>query len=166
MGPLFLLCLSLILAAIATLYIISRTDGLHQSPFVFRRHLSIFQAAANFAPYSIIPTILAVAVKLWFGAIGESLKRLQPYISMLKGPKSLSDCVLVEYANAPIALITVKAIRHSHLILALVGVGALATEACKLSILIRTLFEIIKLIITSHSRNVRIMGFTSADLTP
>jgi len=136
MGPLFLSCLSLLLAAIAALYIVSRTGGLRESPFVLRRHLSIFQAAATFAPYSIIPTVLAVAVKLWFGAIGESLKTLQPYISMLKGLKSLSGSVLVEYANTPIALIAAKAIRHSHLVLALVGVGAFATEACKLSIMI------------------------------
>lgn len=50
---------------------------------------------------------------------------------MAHAPIPLKDSVLVEYLNAPIALVSLKAVKHSHWILALAGLGALATEICK-----------------------------------
>ena len=131
MGLLFIICLSALLAAIVVLFRISRTGGLHQSPLTFQRDLRIFKAVTTFAPYSIVPTVFAVCVKLWFAAIGDTSKRLQPYIAMLKTPSPLFNSVLVEYANTPTALVSLKAFRNGHWILALVGVGAFATEACE-----------------------------------
>jgi len=120
------------LTSIAVLYRFSSTSGIHQRFLTYQHHFSVFDAAATFTPYSILPTLLAVTIKLWFSAIGDALKRLQPYVSMLKAPTPLANSVLIEYANTPLALISSKAIRSSHLILAIVGVAAFASEACKL----------------------------------
>lgn len=131
MGFLFLICLCLLLTSISALFYVSRTSGIHQNFFVFRRHLDILKAATTFAPYSILPTLLGVGVKLWLSAIGDALKRLQPYVSMLDAPTPLRGSILAEYTNTPLALISAKAMRHSHFVLALVGVAALASEICK-----------------------------------
>ncbi|KAH0174627.1 hypothetical protein KCU67_g657, partial [Aureobasidium melanogenum] len=127
-GLLLVVCLITVLAAIVVLFRVSQTTGLHQSPFTFREHVKIYKAAATFTPYSIIPTTLALCIKLWFAAIGDTSKRLQPYVSMLKQPTSLSRSVLTEYANTPVALISAKATANAHWLLALIGVGAFATE--------------------------------------
>lgn len=123
--------LVLLTAAITALYTMSVTAGLHQAPFVYRINLDILQRPATLAPYRILPTILALVVKLWFGAAGDTLKLLQPYISMVKGPVPLDKSVLAEYVNTPIAVVTPKALRNTHWTLALVGLGALATEFCE-----------------------------------
>jgi len=52
---------------------------------------------------------------------------------MLKQPTPVLKSVLTEYANTPTAFISVKAVRNAHWVLALLGVGAFATEACELS---------------------------------
>lgn len=124
-------CLITTLAAIAILFHISHTTGLHQSAFIFREKLKLYKAVATFTPYSVIPTTLALGIKLWFAALGDASKRLQPYVSMLKQPTPLMKSVLTEYANTPTALISAKAISNAHWLLALIGVGAFATEVCK-----------------------------------
>ncbi|KAI4723658.1 hypothetical protein E4T48_00056 [Aureobasidium sp. EXF-10727] len=134
MCPPLLIFLLALLACIATLYQISRTSGVHQAPFVYEFKTQIFNTAATLAPYSILPTLLAVGVKLWIAAVGDTLKRLQPYITMAKAPTLVADSVLVEYLNTPTALVTLKAVKHSHWILALAGLGALATELFTVSI--------------------------------
>ncbi|CAD0114041.1 unnamed protein product, partial [Aureobasidium uvarum] len=134
MCPPLLVFLFVLLACIATFFQISRTSGIHQAPFVYEFKTQIFNTAAKLAPYSILPTLLAVGVKLWIAAVGDTLKRFQPYITMAEAPTLLTDSVLVEYLNTPTALVSLKAFRHSHWILALAGLGALATEFFTVSI--------------------------------
>lgn len=131
MCSLLLIFLLVLLASIAAFYRISCTSGIHQVPFVYEFKTQIFDTAATLAPYSILPTLLAVGVKLWVAAVGETLKRFQPYITMATAPTPLVDSVLVEYLNAPVALVSFKAVKHSHWILAVAGLAALATEICK-----------------------------------
>lgn len=132
-GALLLLFLVALIVTIAVLYTTSRTTGIHQSPFVYQMKMSILNSTTTLAPYSILPTLLALGVKLWFGAIGDTLKLLQPYVSMVKAPVPVTTSVLAEYVNTPIVMISVKAWRNSHLILAFVGFGALAAETCECS---------------------------------
>lgn len=130
MGPLLLLALSALIAALIVLYSMSRAKfGIHQSAFIFQLNLDVLGAATTLAPYSIIPTLCAVGIKLWFGAVGDVFKRLQPYISMSKRPTKLPDSVMAEYANTPTPFVSVKAIQHSHWLLFLIGICAFATEA-------------------------------------
>jgi hypothetical protein len=118
-------------AAIIALYTMSSTAGLHQAPFVYQMNLDILQKSTTLAPYKILPTLLALGVKLWFGAVGDTLKLLQPYLSMVKGPVPTTNSVLAEYVNTPIAVATTKALSNSHWTLALVALGALASEFCE-----------------------------------
>lgn len=120
-----------LVTAITVLYIVSCNTGIHQSLFVFQLNLEIFNNSTTLTPYSIIPTIFAVAIKLWFGAVGDTLKMYQPYVSLVKAPVAVSNSVLAEYINTPIALAFIKAFKLCHWNLALVGLGALATEICE-----------------------------------
>jgi len=109
----------------------SSTAGLHQAPFIYQMNMNLLQKSTTLAPYKILPTVLALGVKLWFGAVGDTLKLLQPYISMVKGPVPITKSVTAEYVNTPIAMATMKALINTHWILALVALGALATEFCQ-----------------------------------
>ncbi|CAD0085301.1 unnamed protein product [Aureobasidium mustum] len=127
MGLLLVTILVALLASLIVLYSMSRTGGIYQSAFVYQLNLPV----GTFAPYSILTTLLAILVKLWFGAVSDTLKRLEPYVSATKEPITLSRSVLAEYVNTPIAIAMFKAVKHSHWTLALIGLGAFATEACK-----------------------------------
>jgi hypothetical protein len=131
MGLLFVGALAALVGGIVALYKVSLGKGLQQRALVYEFDFSISNVATSFAPYSIIPTVFAVGIKLWYGAIEEKLKRLQPFSSMLQHPTPLGNSVLVEYENAPMILGAIKAARHGHWLLVLVGIGALATEICK-----------------------------------
>jgi hypothetical protein len=128
MGGLLLVVLLIILASLIALYTISRTIGIHQSAFVYEKSFSLFEHARKFAPFSILPTFIAVGVKLWIAAIGDTLKRFQPFISMVDAPSTVERSLLAEYANTPLVLIPLKAAKHNHRVLVLIGLGALATE--------------------------------------
>jgi hypothetical protein len=129
MGPVLLLTLFALIAALFVLFHMSRAKtGIHQSAFVYQLNLDVLGATTTMAPYSIIPTLCAVGIKLWFEAIGDVFKRLQPYITMSKAPTRLPNSILAEYANTPTPFVSVKAIQHSHWLLVMIGLGAFATE--------------------------------------
>jgi hypothetical protein len=113
------------------LYAKTLKAGLYQAPFVYQMHLDILQKPTILAPYKILPTLLALGVKLWFGAAGDTLKLLQPYLSMLRGPMPPAKSVLAEYANTPIAVAVLKTLKNGHWSLAFVALGALTTEFCE-----------------------------------
>jgi hypothetical protein len=119
------------LLALIALFIVSRRGGLHQQALVREFEISFADTVTRLAPYSIIPTLFAVGVKLWYGAIEENLRRLQPFLAMAVRPAPVSRSLLVEYANSPLAFMSFKAAKNSHYMLALVGLGALGTEICE-----------------------------------
>ena len=125
----FLACIA---AALITLLVISKGPGLYQTAFLYQRTV-IFDhgTGVDVAPYSIIPTILAVAVKLWWGALEESFRRLQPYVMMAREPTKGSRAAALSYVNSPHIFTSGKALDKGHWLLALVCLGAFWTEVCK-----------------------------------
>lgn len=105
------------------------------------------------APYSILPTLIAVGVKLWWGAIEEVFKRLQPYATMAKGSVGVSHALTVEYMNSPLLATVAKAVRNSHWLLAVISLGAFGTEICKNDSSRRSLW-IVLIIYGSHNSHV------------
>lgn len=131
MGPLLFIALVALVGAIIALYVVSRRCGLHQQALVHEFDFSLADVAVGLAPYSIIPTLFAVGIKLWYGAIEENMRRLQAFLAMAVRPAPIWRSLLVEYANAPLAFMSSKAVKNSHYMLALVGLGALGTEICQ-----------------------------------
>ncbi|KUI61541.1 hypothetical protein VP1G_08710 [Cytospora mali] len=128
MGLSLLATLIALIAVLAALYILSQTVELRQHALVYEAHVQVARIVTNLAPYSIIPTLIAVGVKLWYGAVERTLRRLQPFSAMTNQPRSLKDSVLVEYANSPLILGSIKAMRHSDWILAFACLGGFGTE--------------------------------------
>ncbi|CAD0087627.1 unnamed protein product [Aureobasidium vineae] len=125
--------LLLLLVGLAVLYNLSSKTGLYQTSLVYQIHIDLAHASATLAPYSVIPTFLAIGAKLWFAMASDTVQRYQPFLAMIKTPTELSKSVSVEYLNTPTALVSLKALRSSHWLLALLGAGTLATEAFTVS---------------------------------
>jgi hypothetical protein len=112
------------------LYDLSLDAGLYQASLVHQVHIDIAQTSAMLAPYSIIPTFLAIGAKLWFAMAGDTVQRYQPFIAMVKKPTELYRSISVEFPNTPLTLVSLKALRSSHWLLALVGAAAFSSEVC------------------------------------
>lgn len=131
-GSILLAFLASIAAALIALLVVSKGPGLHQSAFVYQATVAFENNTLVWlAPYSIIPTVFAVAVKLWWGALEETFKRLQPYVMMAREPTKASRGFALSYINSPQVFALGKALSRGHWLLALVCLGAFWTEICK-----------------------------------
>lgn len=127
-----LMCfLLLLLVGLVVLYNLSLEAGLYQKALLYQMRIDLAQGSATLAPYSILPTLLAIGAKLWFAMAADVVERYQPFIAMVDRPAELFKSVSVEYLNTPTALVSLKALRSSHWLLALVGAAAFASEACR-----------------------------------
>ncbi|THV69114.1 hypothetical protein D6D28_06144 [Aureobasidium pullulans] len=122
-----------LLAGLAVLYRLSSSTGLYQTSVAYQLQLHIAQTTATLAPYTIVPTFLAIGAKLWFAMVTDSVQKYQPFVAMMGRPAKLSESISVEYHNTPTALVSLKALKSSHWLLALLGVGAFASEAFTVS---------------------------------
>jgi hypothetical protein len=93
-------------------------------------HFNLAETSATLAPYSIIPTFVAIGAKLWFAMAADVVQRYQPYVTMITKPTELYRSVSVEYLNTPTALVSLKAVRSSHWLLASIGAATFLSEAC------------------------------------
>lgn len=126
-------------ATLVTLYAISKGSGLQGSALLYRSDLSLTSnTVLGLAPYSIVPTVFAVAVKLWWGALEEIFKRLQAYVAMTRRPTRVLRGFALSYSNYPHILASTKAFGKGHWLLALVCLGAFWTEICELDLVLES----------------------------
>jgi hypothetical protein len=116
----------LILAvALAILYHFARKSLLYQTAFVYQTDLSFFNNhMSTIAPYSIVPTVFAVCVGLWWDALDKSLRDMQPYLTMSQRSTRLSDGVCVSYKSSYWMWASVKAAKHKHWTLVAITFGS------------------------------------------
>ncbi|THX54559.1 hypothetical protein D6D06_05427 [Aureobasidium pullulans] len=108
-----------LLAVLAVLYRLSSSTGFYQTSVAYQLQLHIAQTTATLAPYTIVPTFLAIGAKLWFAMVTDSVQKYQPFVAMMGRPAKLSESISVEYHNTPTALVSLKALKSSHWLLAL-----------------------------------------------
>ena len=128
LGP-FLLFLFAIILVLALLYSFYSGSGISQSSVSSEFNLN--QSNGNliaWAPYSVIPTLLAVGLMLWWDSMAQKLSELQPFISMAKGATTLGKGPKLSYVATPILWIVGKAVRNGHFLVALVAFGALLSQ--------------------------------------
>ncbi|KAI1149194.1 hypothetical protein F4825DRAFT_453736 [Nemania diffusa] len=134
--------LSTTLAAIAYLYWYSDAFGLHQTAFVYAFDISVGGLdLGNVNPASLVTTIVAVSISLWWGSIETALRRIQPYLVLANRPitKSGSEGVSISYISSYLLWATWRAMKRSHWVLALVCTGAFLSEI--LTIAMSSLFD-------------------------
>ena len=121
-----------LICGIIALFAISKESLLYESFFIYQKNVSIGKGVtADIAPYAIIPTLLAVIVKLWWGGLDSTFRRLQPFIAMTRHPVRVSEGFTLSYANMFMLWASWKARKHRHWLLALITLGAFLTEVCK-----------------------------------
>jgi Protein of unknown function (DUF3433) len=135
MGALLILFLAFIIAILIAMYSISRGTGLHDLALVYQGDIRIGNhSMISLAPYSIIPTLIGVLVKLWWSTIDDTFRRLSPFISMLRRPQKLSDGAALSYVTSPILWITAVAFKRGHWLLVVVTFGAFTTEVLQVTL--------------------------------
>jgi hypothetical protein len=131
-GIAILLLLFTLIAGIAALFIESRRSALYQTAFVYQKSISLGNGiTADLTPYSIIPTLIAVIVKLWWGDLEGTFKRLQPYVMMARQPTKASRGLTLSYIDSVMLWASWKAVTKKHWLLVLISLGAFTTEICK-----------------------------------
>ena len=133
-GLLLFVLLALVLSAILVLFVLAKTSGLYESAFTYQT--SIVPSKSDlftFAPYSIIPTLLAVIVSLWWDNIDETFRRLQPFVAMARQAVPASANVGLSYMAAYPIWTTIKALNHCHWFVVTVSGGAILAQVLTVS---------------------------------
>jgi Protein of unknown function (DUF3433) len=96
-----LISLLALIVGIGVLYSFAKQSRLYQSAFVYQASISILKThLSTVAPFSIIPTLIAVAMSLWWGTIDVNFRRLQPVLSMSKAPTPILKGAGLSYQSS------------------------------------------------------------------
>ena len=113
---------------------------LYQTAFVYQPNISLFnKSVPRIAPYSILPTLLAVVASLWWDSLDKSLRGLQPYISMSKTATSLKRGAGMQYQTSYWIWAAFRAIKNQHWLLLVITIGSTLSQVFVVSM--SALFE-------------------------
>jgi hypothetical protein len=131
---LLMLVLAVIMAGLMVIFALSRGPGLYQTALTYQDNLTVAgHSVYALAPFSVLPTLLAAIVKLWWGSFDDTFRRLTPFLSMVRGPQRPANGALLSCITTPILWITAVAIKKRHWFLALVTFGAFTTEVLQVT---------------------------------
>ncbi|KAK1146420.1 hypothetical protein N8T08_003207 [Aspergillus melleus] len=120
--------LAAVIVGIAVLYHFAEGSQLYQKFFVYQANISVFnKSIPTVAPFSIIPTLIAVGIGLWWSSIDDNFRRLQPFLAMSNGRPKFSQGISLSYQSSYWVWAAVKAARNRHWLLFLVTLGATLT---------------------------------------
>jgi hypothetical protein len=127
--------LFLVFAVLATVLLVlqdlAAKQQLYRSAFVYQVDLHVF--GAKFSPHSVIATLLAVGVALWWDAIDKRLRLLQPYLAILDKLLEVRYAAATYYRSSYWLWAAAKALLNRHWLLCVVTVGTTLSQICKLS---------------------------------
>lgn len=130
------LLLALLVALLAAILALSRIaiDGvLQQEAFVYQIHTSIFDDDwAAFSPFSVVSSIIAVMIGLWWGSIDSVLRSLDPYICMSRSPRDMVNGAGLSYTSSYWFWASYKAARKKSWGIAGFTFGTALSQICKL----------------------------------
>ncbi|KAI4864223.1 hypothetical protein F4820DRAFT_458947 [Hypoxylon rubiginosum] len=121
--------LTSILISIAVLFWYNNTSGLYQTAFVYA--IDISANGINLGPInpaSIITTLIAVCIGLWWGSLDTTLRRVQPFLALAKESVIGSKGVSVSYRSSYLLWAAFRAVKRRHLVLVLICTGAFFAE--------------------------------------
>ncbi|KAI0437070.1 hypothetical protein F4803DRAFT_540245 [Xylaria telfairii] len=121
--------LATVMIAILTLYIYSKGHKLYQKAFVYTVSVSVggvSLGAVNSA--SIVTTLVAVTISLWWGSLDTSLRKAQPFLALAMGPVTGSKGASISYRSSYLLWASARAARRKHWFLFLVCTGAFQSQ--------------------------------------
>lgn len=127
--------LAAVIVGVAVLYHFAEGSQLYQKFFVYQASISTFNGKIpTIAPFSIIPTLIAVGIGLWWSAIDENFRRLQPFLAMSNDNLKYSQGINPSYKSSYWVWAAPKAARNRHWLLFLITLGATLTPICRKNI--------------------------------
>jgi hypothetical protein len=129
---------------VGVLYHYAQASDLFQKAFVYQLDVSFFSGSmSSIAPFSMIPTIIAVGIGLWWSAIDENFRRLQPYLSMAKHDPPYRQGVDLSYQTSYWFWAATKAAFNKQWLLFLVTLGSTLSPICTFSSIIVLVFKLL-----------------------
>lgn len=117
-----IICLVAVIIGISLLYHFADQSALHQKLFIYQADV-FSDGLTAMSPFAMIPTAIGVGIGLWWGAIDEQFRRLQPFIAMSQGCPSLPEGILLSYQSSYWVWAATKAVINKHWLLSLVSFG-------------------------------------------
>ncbi|KAJ6020520.1 hypothetical protein N7540_006024 [Penicillium herquei] len=123
---LLIVILTLVIVGVAVLWHYAETDRLYGKAFVYEIQVSLFGSSmsSSIAPISMVPTIIATLLGLWWSAIDDKFRHLQPFLSMSDGSPSYAKGVDLSYQTTYWMWAAGKALLNKHWMLFLVTLGS------------------------------------------
>ena len=117
----------------AVLWHFAETTGLYEKAFVYQFEVSFLSSGmSSVAPFSMIPTIIATGLGLWWSAIDDNFRRLTPFLIMSKGNPRFSHGANLSYQSSFWLWACVKAAMNKHWLLSLLTLGTTLSPVCEL----------------------------------
>lgn len=129
-----------VMVAILTLSAFSARSLLHQAAFIYEADVSKLRLSfPTFAPISIAPTVISIAIGLWWDQMDSTFRVLQPYISMSRCPTPIYAGAGLTYSSKSWIGAAFKAGRSRHWVLLMVTIGSILAQV--LTVSMSALFE-------------------------
>ncbi|KAF2117412.1 hypothetical protein BDV96DRAFT_644835 [Lophiotrema nucula] len=127
--------LAAVLVALVVLDSFSQRSRLYQVAFVYEVDIPKLGAYfSKFAPISIAPTIIGIAIGLWWDQVDMTFRILQPYISMSREETPICAGAGLTYRSKTWVGAAVKAARNRHWVLFLIAVGSTLCQVLTVSL--------------------------------
>jgi len=132
--PILCLFISMLVIAVAISVLLgfSETNDLYQTAFVYQIDFQVAGMQLDaINPAAILTTFLAGCIALWWGAVDNSIRKLQPFLALAKTPVTTTEGAGLSYETSYLLWAAARAIKRRHWVLALVSCGAFYAEICK-----------------------------------
>jgi hypothetical protein len=115
--------------AIIVLNRFANRSRLYQSVFTHQTNMALLGRLGSFAPFSILPTLFAVVLGLWWDGIDNTFRNLQPFVSMSRAPTKASKGIYLSYQSSYWLWASVKAASNKHWLLTITTLGTFLCQA-------------------------------------
>ncbi|KAJ5137520.1 hypothetical protein N7526_003753 [Penicillium atrosanguineum] len=114
-----------VVVGLAVLYHYAEGSDLYAKAFVYQFDFTFRgSSVSSIAPFSMIPTLIAVGLGLWWSAIDDNFRRLQPYLGMTTHNPPIRSGVNLSYQSSYWFWAAGKAAFHRHWLLFIVTLGS------------------------------------------
>lgn len=127
-----ILLLATVIIGVAVLYHFAESVGLYEKAFVYQLQVSFLSSgASSIALFSMIPTLIATAIGLWWSAIDDNFRRLTPFLEMSRENPQLRRGATLSYQASFWLWACTKAMFNKHWLLAILTFGSSLSPVCK-----------------------------------
>jgi hypothetical protein len=122
-----------VVVGVCVLWHFAVSVGLYEKAFVYHVNISFLSnSISSVAPVSMIPTLIATIIGLWWSAIDDTFRRLQPFLAMADGDPPISRGAGLSYQSSFWLWACFKAAMNRHWLLSLLTFGSTLSPVCKL----------------------------------